>query len=221
MLIKEANAITGGLSKPSKMPGFGYSIHPENCITGCRLREKENSVCSNCYGCKGRYRFPEVQAALRRRKASLGNPEWTDAMVRLISPRKCPFFRWHDVGDLQSARHLGMITEVAHATPKIRHWLPTKEIGILREHLKKGGWFPKNLAVRVSSYFKDCRFTRKQLTVNGEEFPTAVTFTHEFLEVNGLQPDEFMCPAPEQEGECGTCRACWDPEVACIVYREH
>jgi len=29
------------------------------------------------------------------------------------------------------------------------------------------------------------------------------------------------CPAPTQNGECGSCRACWNPKVKQVSYKEH
>ena len=35
------------------------------------------------------------------------------------------------------------------------------------------------------------------------------------------KPGARTCPAPEQNNECGDCRACWDPEVKNIAYGKH
>ena len=37
MLKKEARKITGGLSKPSKMPGPAHNLPAQACITGAKL----------------------------------------------------------------------------------------------------------------------------------------------------------------------------------------
>ena len=44
-----AYEIIGGLSSPSKMPWYGWSISAYRCKTGGKLREVENSTCSHCY----------------------------------------------------------------------------------------------------------------------------------------------------------------------------
>ena len=41
MLKKEARQITGGLSKPSKMPGHAHNLPAWNCITGAKLTSRE------------------------------------------------------------------------------------------------------------------------------------------------------------------------------------
>ena len=72
MKIKEAKALTGGLTYTTKMPGPSYNTPASRCITGAKLRNVKNSVCSSCYALKGNYkRFPKVEEALERRIQSL------------------------------------------------------------------------------------------------------------------------------------------------------
>ena len=98
MNLKEAKQITGGLSSPSKMPGYAYNLPAWQCVTGVKLQAVAGSVCAGCYAMKGRYRFPNVKDALNRRLNSLTHPQWVEAMSFLIShySKKVPFFRWHD-----------------------------------------------------------------------------------------------------------------------------
>ena len=107
MLKKEAKQITGGLSKPSKMPGPSYNLPATACRTGAKLAKVPGSVCSGCYALKGFYRFSNVKAALARRLKSLNHPEWVEAMAVLIKGK--PHFRWHDSGDLQGPDHVKKI----------------------------------------------------------------------------------------------------------------
>ena len=55
MLKKEAREITGGLSKPSKMPGPAHNLPAVACKTGAKLVKIPGSVCAGCYALKGRY----------------------------------------------------------------------------------------------------------------------------------------------------------------------
>ena len=126
MLKKEARKITGGLSKPSKMPGPAHNLPAQACITGAKLVKIPGSVCAGCYALKGRYRFRNVQDALQRRLQALQDPRWVDAMVTLITGEA--WFRWHDSGDIQSQEHLKKIFEVCKRTPGTRHWMPTREV---------------------------------------------------------------------------------------------
>ena len=63
MNTKEAWALVGGLSKPSKMPGWAIGIPAKECKTGSKLRLIPNSVCSECYALKNCYMFKVVQEA--------------------------------------------------------------------------------------------------------------------------------------------------------------
>ena len=140
----EAEEITGGLSAPGKMPEGSYNIPASACQTGQILAEVKDTPCEGCYALKGRYRFPNVKAALERRLASLNHPQWVEAMTTLVKKKK--HFRWHDSGDIQSVQHLINIFEVCKNTPATRHWLPTQE----RKYLPMGS-YPDNLVIRLSN----------------------------------------------------------------------
>ena len=115
MLKKEANKITGGLSKPGKMPEGSYNIPASACETGQILAKVEGTPCSGCYALKNRYAMPIQKAAMQRRLASLSHPRWVEATTTLVKKKK--HFRWHDSGDIQSVKHLINIFEVCKNTP--------------------------------------------------------------------------------------------------------
>ena len=88
MKKKEASKITGGLSKPGKMPEGSYNLPASACKTGAKLRLVPGTPCYKCYAFKGRYNFPNVKDALTRRLESLQNPQWVEAMAVLIKGKK-------------------------------------------------------------------------------------------------------------------------------------
>lgn len=202
--IKEANHIVGGLSRPSKMPGYAYGLPAEKCKTGSKLHYRKGTICSQCYALKGRYMFPNVQIAQERRIICLHDTRWVQAMVTLITKRNVEYFRWHDSGDLQGMWHLEKIIEVAHACPNTRFWLPTREYELVNRLSK--ALIPTNLAIRVS----DVNIDGGATTISG--FPTS-----------GVTRDstKATCPAPLQGGTCGQCRNCWNPNVRRVVYKYH
>ena len=61
MKTSEALKIVGGLSKPSKMPGWAYGLPAKECKTGSKLVKVPGSVCHGCYALKGCYVFKVVQ----------------------------------------------------------------------------------------------------------------------------------------------------------------
>lgn len=207
LTTKQLHDRVGGLSSPSKMPCHGYSIPAQACNVGGRLRSIKGSTCSSCYACKGRYMFANVQNALQRRLDAFNqDPEWEDAMIELIRRKeKSGFFRWHDSGDLQSMDHLLAIIEIADRLPDIQFWLPTREVGLMRQFVRQYGphAIPANLIVRVSAAM-----------IGGDA--VSIDGCHE------SRVDKVgSCPAPRQGNKCGSCRACWDKTVQTVTYSLH
>ena len=199
MNTKEAWTLVGGLSKSSKMPGWSIGIPAKECKTGAKLRLIPDSVCEGCYALKGCYVFKVVQEAQYKRLRAISHPDWVLAMATLINSKKPDVFRWHDSGDVQDVDHLEKIFEVCRLTPEKRHWMPTREAWI-KDHMHKA---PANLVVRFSSPMVD----------QGPVKSWANTST--------VSTKSRTCPAPDNNNECGTCRACWDPLVKNIEYGKH
>jgi hypothetical protein len=196
MLKKEAERITGGLSAPGKMPEGSYNLPASACQTGAKLREIPGTPCHGCYAFKFRYNFKPVKKALARRLASLGHPQWVEAMITLVKKKK--HFRWHDSGDIQSVDHLKKIFEVCNNTPATMHWLPTQE----RKYLPLGS-YPKNLVIRLSN--------AKNNTKPGNGW----THWSTVVDTGG------DCPASKQGNVCGSCRRCWSRDVKHVTYPKH
>ena len=199
MNTKEAWTLVGGLSKPSKMPGWSIGIPAKECKTGSKLRLIPNSVCSECYALKNCYMFKVVQEAQYKRLKAIDHPQWVEAMALLINSKKPDVFRWHDSGDVQDFTHLMKIFQVCKLSPAKRHWMPTREAWI-KDHMHKA---PANLVVRFSSPMID----------QGPVKSWANTST--------VSTKSRSCPAPDNNNECGSCRACWDPLVKNIEYGKH
>ena len=198
MNIKEAQAITGSMTRTSKMPGLSYSLPAWECKTGSKLRKIKNSVCSACYALKGNYtRYKAIKAAQYVRLASLNNELWTAAIVTQIKRQK--YFRWHDAGDVQDLNHLNKIYEVCRLTPGTKHWMPTREAWI-KDHLDGK---PDNLVIRFSAPMID------------QAAPASWPNSSEVV------TEGATCPAPQQGNSCGDCRNCWNPEIKTIKYGKH
>ena len=193
--------ITGGLSKPSKMPGYAYNLPAWECKVGSKLAKVPGSVCHGCYALKGRYRFPNVKEAMYRRLASITRPDWARTMAADINARKSRFFRWHDSGDVQSVKHLLKIFQVCRLTPDVAHWLPTREAGILSKIPQDR--VPRNLTIRLSATKVDAPAPKSWHLTSPVVTPGRT------------------CPAPDQDNECKTCRACWDKSIKNIAYGKH
>ena len=199
MKTSEALKLVGGLSKPSKMPGWAYGLPAKECKTGSKLVKVKGSTCHGCYALKGCYVFKVVQEAQYRRLASVKHELWTAAMALLINSKKSKYFRWHDSGDVQDEAHLLKIFAVCKLTPSVKHWMPTREAWVKRFLPLK----PHNLIIRFSAPMVD------------QAAPSSWPHT------STVVTSGRTCPAPTQDNECKDCRACWDPTVKNIAYGQH
>lgn len=217
--LKALLATVGGLSAPSKMPCYGYSIPAKYCAIGQILAKMKGTVCSGCYADdRGRYAFDNVKRAMLRRFEALRNAdEWCAAMALILSRRLAAmkpgskidhrFMRWHDSGDIQNLAHLHNIALVHSLVPGVQGWLPTREYGILREYAAQYGDLPPNLTARASAHRIEDQapdiFARRSMVVRHGPVPEGVS----------------LCPAPTQGNACRDCRACWTaPQVAYILH---
>ena len=198
MLVKEAQVITGSMTRTSKMPGLSYSLPAPECQTGSKLRKIKGTPCYDCYAMKGNYiRYPAIKKAQYYRLASLKHDSWVMAMVAQI--KRQYWFRWHDAGDVQSDKHMAKILEVCRQTPNTKHWLPTQE----RSYLPSPADVPDNQIIRLSGS-----------KIDGPP-PTAWTHT------SSVVTKGASCPAPNQGGKCRTCRACWTKSIKNVSYGKH
>lgn len=205
----------GGLSQPSKMPGYGYGLPADECHTGGKLRKVEGSTCRSCYAMRGHYRYKNVQDAEYRRLHALTTDleAWTSAMVRIIP--KCvplwePVFRWHDSGDIQSANHLAAICQIAIALPMVRFWLPTREYAMVRDYCLAGLPVPSNLTIRLSA-----PMVGRPAMLSDETRALGIQSS-----TVGAHSG-YICEAKSRGNECGPCRACWSKDVPNVDYPLH
>jgi hypothetical protein len=227
MNIKDASNLVGGLSAPSKMPCYGYSIPAKHCKQGSKMVAIPNSICSKCYALKGFYRMGNVQAALQKRFDSLRDPNWTLAMASLIlNKEKSGFFRWHDSGDLQGEWHLQNIATVCALTPNIQHWLPTREFAIVRRWREKNE-FPANLTVRLSALMFDGDGPHNLANRLGCQTSgaRAVGYNCKANQTTKLDKKGDVITSKKTgkvlTGFCGDCRACWDTSIGNVDYKPH
>lgn len=208
--FEQAWNYVGGLSSPSKMPCYSYSIPAWECKVGSKLREIPNSVCSGCYATKGRYLFSNVKDAQYRRFGTINNERWVEAFVYMIKQKAMTYFRWHDAGDLQSVQHLANIIEIAKQCPDCKFWLPTREVDIVNEYLSQNSEIPNNLIIRVSGSMIDGKAPTGFIEKWGLVGSTVTT-----------DESKVNCFAFQNDGKCGECRKCWDKDVAEIIYKKH
>lgn len=227
LTVKAATAAIGGsLGFPSKMPGTSYGLPTHACGVGSKLRGVPGSTCEHCYAHdRNNYKYDSVKLAQANRLASLADTQaWIDGMTMLLNRVHTSdklgdgagWHRWHDSGDITSEAHLSAIVSVCEQTPTIRHWLPTREVGLLSRWLKARGAdmarmydvLPVNLTVRVSATM-----------VDGAPSAVAPNVSTVHREI-APEPAE-VCPAPTQGNACGSCRRCWSRDARNTSYHVH
>lgn len=200
----------GGLSSPSKMPCYSYSIPAWECKKGSELAKIKGSTCYNCYAMKGMYTFSNVKKALYLRFEKISQLFWLESMVLTIAiNEKSGFFRWHDSGDLQSLEHFADIVKIAELMPNIKFWLPTREYKIVSDYK---GTIPKNLCIRHSAHMNN-----SYKEVKNKLNSSVVIDSEVKSEANNI------CHATRQDsdGKCGDCRKCWNTDIKTIEYLLH
>lgn len=231
MDYQDALNYVGGLSEPSKMPWYSYNIPAYACKTGAKLAEVEGSVCYSCYALKGYYRLPCTIHAMDRHLEALDDLDvWAEALIIVLRYRvdhttnhEPKFFRWHDSGDIQSVSHLRAIDRIAKELPDITFWLPTREYLMVKEYQKLYGDFAPNLTVRLSGHMVDGDAPNVS-SANGQSLPKSVVWS----QLPDLALGCHICPARNQGHKCDgrkeggiNCRACWNPNVNTVIYKQH
>tara|TARA_R110002050_G_scaffold208497_1_gene344507 strand:- start:720 stop:1352 length:633 start_codon:yes stop_codon:yes gene_type:complete len=210
MLVKDALNYGKISNGNTKMPGTTYAVDAFACKVGSKLRNIPGSICSKCYTIKLQKLRPSVDQGYKTNLLKWVNrsssKDWVDAIVFQIN-RYCKdgYHRWFDGGDCQSLEMLKAINEVAKLTPHIKHWLPTKEKGIVKAFGLKN--ITPNLIIRVSSAMIDGQ------PLNS--FDWTSTVHHEKPHYG------FECGALKRGNNCGSCRACWNKEISNISYKKH
>lgn len=205
--IKSLDQFTGGLSRPEKMPCRSFNLPAvTTCAVGGRLRRVRGSVCFKCYAMKGRYMYPSGKTAMGRREEKLrSDPNmWAAAMsltLERLRGKRRHYFRWHDSGDVLGPNHLDMMFWIAEMNQDVKFWLPTREYGFVMD----AGPEPDNLCIR------------KSVHMVGKDPPRAPGP----WSTVGNKKTKHQCPAPQQDGKCGSCRKCWDKTIEVVNYQLH
>jgi len=204
----------GGLSEPSKMPWYSWSTPAALCNVGSRLRSIENSTCSGCYAMGKNYNRPNVKIALLRRwlMYKMSPTIWYKAFQSFFQfhsyrSKTQLYFRWFDSGDLIDYRQFRAICMIAHAAPKVKFWLPSRELSIINQAGEHD--IPPNLIIRYSTPMVDA-------------LSRVANSTMVFSSLNVLPDGCQACPATTtDEHTCNAhnCRSCWTPGH--IGYKVH
>jgi len=219
VMTRDDARVFAKLSRVSKMPEFSFSLPRLITCPG----SQDSEVCAKCYASRGRYLWDNVKLTTLDRLEDTKKDTWVLKMAIALFPRK--WHRWHDMGDIYDLTYMGKIAEVCALTPQTRHWIPTKvwRLPWARKGLKALGGLD-NVTVRWSG----TQFVRgrvKEFGEFGEDVIGGVVLKGRrpsLMDTRMAAQGEYLiCPAHEQEGRCGQCRACWYPEHRMVAYLYH
>jgi Gene product 88 len=197
------------ISKTSKLDGVrSWSLEARATCPGAIGKDGELvPACAGCYAVGGNYRFDNVKLPRQENREDWKRAEWVDDMVAAL--RNDRYFRWFDSGDVYALPLAEKILEVMRRTPDVKHWLPTRmhKFAKFQPVLAAMAALP-NVVVRPSSDSVTGEF------VAGVHGSTIVPDTSPRA---GVQ----TCFAAFNNGQCGSCRACYSKDVAVIGYVAH
>ena len=197
------------LSKTSKLGTKSWSLQAFDTCPGARTADGDTvDACRGCYARSGMYHFGAVKAVRAANKADWKRDDWTNDMIIALTKEK--HFRWFDSGDMYSLSLAKKMFNIMLNTPNTKHWLPTRmaKFDKFKDIIAQMQALP-NVMVRVSSD-----------SINGEYTP-GVHGSTIIPTADDATDDMVVCRAYENDGKCGTCRACYDKSVNVIAYPAH
>tara|TARA_R110002020_G_scaffold113246_6_gene260494 strand:+ start:5456 stop:6223 length:768 start_codon:yes stop_codon:yes gene_type:complete len=225
---------TNYLTTTSKMPNQSFGFSARYCKAGSILQKVEGSICKLCYGLGGMFRFKRYKTKSERTIDSLSKSHWKEAMLFILKRKrfKDNRFRWFDNGDLQSVKMLEDICWIAERTPKLKHWLPTKEVGFVKRWRYNGGVKPSNLSIRLSTPMingKPLIKLAKRLGVqcsvasDTERFvgKQKKPYNSNYVKCHTAHSIRNNYNGSQDLSRCGSCSACWNQSVDTIYYEIH
>jgi hypothetical protein len=198
------------LSKTSKLDNIlSWSLQAiETCPGSVGTDGALVAACSGCYATTGCYNFKGTKAVRADNKQAWQDAEWVGTMTNALAKQR--FFRWFDSGDMYTTALAEKMLAVMMATPNTKHWLPTR----MHKFPKFQSIIAKmaaldNVMVRPSSDAVDGTYTKG---VHGSTIIPAGT---------PVPAGVKACTAPETNGKCNGCRACYDKAVPVVGYIAH
>ena len=197
------------LSKTSKLGTKSWSLQALETCPGSKAADGSLvPACSGCYATTGMYHFGAVKAVRADNKADWKRDGWTADMVKALSKDK--HFRWFDSGDMYSLELAEKMYQIMVNTPNTKHWLPT------RMHK-----FPKFQAIIAKMQALDNVMVRPSSDAVDGTYTKGVHGSTILPEGAPVPDGVVVCNAPNQDGKCMDCRACYDKQVPVIGYVAH
>lgn len=197
------------LSKTGKMPCTSWSLQAvETCPGSIGKDGQLVDACKGCYANEGAYLWPATKNVRAHNKQDWKRDNFVSDFV--IALKKQKYHRWFDSGDLYSVELAEKIYQIMLETPWVKHWIPTRSYKFSKfaDVLSRMKALP-NVSVRFSS---DSVMGDYVAGVHGS------TIVSDESQINS---EMSVCNAPNQDGKCLDCRACWNKDIPVIAYVSH
>ena len=197
------------LSITSKLGVKSWSLQAIKTCPGSVGKDgKLVDACSTCYATQGTYHYPNVIATRAYNQVAWEFDNFVPDFILALDNER--YFRWFDSGDMYSIELAEKMLAIMIATPWVKHWLPTR--------MAK---FPKFKAIIAKMQALDNVMVRFSSDSIDGEITEAHGSTIVQSKQDALDAGYFPCNAPENNGKCGPCRACYDKTIPVIAYLGH
>ena len=208
-------------SNPSKLnsKAFPIPVRDNTCLG--RLDQKTGELLEKCLGCyadnRGFYAMPDTKQ-VREDNLSLFNEkpeEFVFWMIGKLNRMRNKEFRWFDSGDIFSIKFLKAVIEICEKTPDTTHWIPTTTWNYPNQEFLD--------QLQVLQALPNVRLRAS----NPGSIPTLSKglYPLQSVVVQEIKPKStkelFYCPASNQAGKCGPCKACYSSKIQTVAYLEH
>ena len=209
------------LSTPSKLNSQAFPLPVKDSVCLGRKDQKTSKLLKKCVKCyadnRGFYAMPGTKKVRDDNlKIIQENIQvFIFFMIAKLNRKKNKEFRWFDSGDICSLEFLKALIEVCIKTPNTTHWIPTTTWNYpnqeFLDQLQILQALP-NVRLRASN-------PGSIPTLPKGLYPLQSVVVQEIKQKS--TKELFYCPASNQAGKCGPCKACYNDKIETIAYLEH
>jgi hypothetical protein len=200
------------LSITSKLGCKSWSLQAvETCPGAVAADGGLVEACRGCYATMGNYHYPTVKALRIANREDWKRAEWVAEMVAALTNER--FFRWFDSGDVYSVRLAEKMLDVVRLTPWVSHWISTR--------MHKFAKFADVLQALNNEPNCVVRGSLDDVFIDRFEAAGYPGYLSGIIAHADVATDATVCRAYQNEGKCGTCRACWSKAEKAIAYPAH
>lgn len=212
-----AKKTTVKLSNTSKLGVKSWSLQAlDTCPASIGKDGKLVDACKGCYATQGQYYFSNVIAPRLYNQNAWKHEHFVSDFVKALKHES--YFRWFDSGDLYDIRLAEKIYQIMVQTPHVMHWMPTRMYKFSKfKNILERMHALHNCVIRLSSDSIQGDIVENKHNVAIDTNSTIIADDA----LHTLQNGVFICQAPQQNGKCLECKACYVKSTKTIAYIAH